>query len=67
MIKLKDILNEGPGPGDYGSVRISIDDDIIDMIKRKEIKFEFPYLVLPDSNELWVYKKHKKKAEYEVT
>ena len=64
----KDFVNEiKPGPGEHGSVRLSIDDDTITMVKKRKIKFKFPYQILPKSNELWVWQKDKKKAEKEIS
>lgn len=64
------IVNEKksmPGPGEHGSIRISIDDDTIDFFEENKKQIKKPYTIIPDSMELWIWEGDKKYFEEWLT
>ena len=57
----KRILGEDskPGPGDYGSVSISLQQDEVDFLDEEDVPFDYSL----DGNELWVKEGDKKEAQ----
>jgi len=49
-----------PGPGEYGSIRISVVDDEIDILNDPNNLIDFDYSL--EGNELWVWEDDKEEA-----
>ena len=49
-----------PGPGEYGSIRISVVDDEIDILNDPNNLIDFDYTL--EGNELWVWEDDKEEA-----